>query len=200
MPNWATVTRKIYGSKENLQTIKDAIVKCETAKEPLVKNGFGNLWLGCIVNALGGDWEKVACRGEVTSYCECDGYLLLESMEAWGELSEFRHFIEDKFKDEDGDSDVDITYYCSEPGMGVYCTNDPDCDAVYMDVWSLDDDGCEDDIIDSYEADSTDDAIAWICETFFDDDSDFDTLEEAEKAMRSAGYKLHINRYEYQKY
>lgn len=195
MPNWATVVRKIHGTKENLETIKDAIAKCENAKKPLVENGFGNLWLGCIVNALGGDWEKVTCRGELTSYCECDGYLQLESMEAWGEQSEFRHFIEEKFHKK-----VHITYYCSEPSMGEYYTNDPDCDAVYMDVWSLDDEGYEDDIVDSYEADSTAEALSWICETFFGDDTDdFDTLEEAEDAMEKAGFKINIYKYKYQK-
>ena len=33
-------------------------------KEPSVPNGFGKTWLGCLVNALGGDYNKIHCRGD----------------------------------------------------------------------------------------------------------------------------------------
>lgn len=199
MPNWATVTRKVYGSKEDLKTIENAITKCENAKEAIVNNGFGKLWLGCVVTALGGDWNMVGCRGEITSYCMAEDYLQIESMEAWGEQEGFRHFLEQCFTSDDGDCAIDITYYCSEPGMCEYYTNDPDCDAVYMEVWSLDEEGEEADFCTSYEADSTEDALYWIGETFFDDTSDdFDTLEDAEEAMKKAGFRICICEYEYQ--
>lgn len=199
MPNWANVTRKIYGSKESLKTIEDAIVKCKTANEPIVKNGFGKLWLGCIITALGGDWEKIGCRGEITSYCYENDYLRIESMEAWGEQEEFRHFIEQKFADENGESEVDILYYFSEPGMVAYYTNDSECNMINVEVYCTDDDGEICDWLDGFDAVDMDDAIAALTDDYFDgDDVDFNNINEITDALAKQNIKVIVNEYEYQ--
>lgn len=199
MPNWANVTRKIYGSKESLKTIEDAIVKCETANEPIVKNGFGKLWLGCIITALGGDWEKIGCRGEITSYCYENDYLRIESMEAWGEQEEFRHFIEQKFADENGESEVGILYYCSEPGMVAYYTNDSECNDVNVEVYCTDDDGEICDWLDGFDAVDMDDAIAALTDDYFyGEDVDFKNINEITDALAKQNIKVIVNEYVYQ--
>ena len=56
----------------------------QSRKEPLVKNGFGCNWLPCLVTALGGDWEKVHCRGSWESLELKDNcHLNFNSETAW---------------------------------------------------------------------------------------------------------------------
>lgn len=198
MPNWATVTRKIYGSKENLKTIEEAIVKCETAKAPIVLNGFGHLWLGCIVTALGGNWEKVMCRGEITSYCYEEDYLRVESMEAWGEQAEFRHFLEQTFADEGGVSAIRILYSCSEPGMLEYYTNDPSCDMVNVEIYITDEHGEDCDYYDGFDAVNKEDAIEVIIDDYFDgEDVEFNSIDEANAALAKDNMKVVMYKYTY---
>lgn len=44
-----------------------SIKRLDGRKTPLVKNGWYDpkLWLGCLVKALGGDPQKVYCRGTI---------------------------------------------------------------------------------------------------------------------------------------
>lgn len=86
--------------------------------EPLVPNGFGKLWLGCIVSYLGGNWEKIYCRGQILDYRRIRGLIILEVESAWGELSETRAFLASKFPD------LQFYYQSEEPGMMVFTTND----------------------------------------------------------------------------
>lgn len=198
MPNWATVTRKIYGTKENMKTIENAIVMCETANEPIVKNGFGKLWLGCIVTALNGDWEKVGCRGEITSWCQEEDCLVLESMEAWGEQSDFRHFLEQYFTNEDEECMVDILYYCSEPGMGEYYTNDSGCNKVNVEIFAADEDGYDCDYVDDFDAIDADDAISSLVDDYLDgEDVEFTNIEQVVEAMKKQNMNVYVHEYEY---
>ena len=56
MPNWALTSYKFKGADES--QAKDLYQKIEALNKmdkPFVENGFGKLWLGCVVNYLGGD-------------------------------------------------------------------------------------------------------------------------------------------------
>lgn len=87
-------------------------------KTPRVKNGFGRLWLGCIINALGDDWEKLRCRGEIYYY-ELEGNVLTICQNtAWCEQKGFRECIEKKFPS------IKVYYREEEPGGDVFYTND----------------------------------------------------------------------------
>lgn len=92
----------------------------KSMKEPLVPNGFGNLWLGCIVNILGADWNKVYCRGSIYDYYIEDGTLRLNVESAWNECSETRMLFQKKHPD------LKIYYNSEEPGMEINQTNDLD--------------------------------------------------------------------------
>ena len=59
MPNWCFTTYKIVGDIKEIHDLNNKLMKLDNMKEPLVPNGFGNLWLGCLVKILGGDAEKV---------------------------------------------------------------------------------------------------------------------------------------------
>lgn len=120
MPNWCFTTYKIVGDIKEIHDLNNKLMKLDNMKEPLVSNGFGNLWLGCLVKILGGDAEKVYCRGDITefSYNEEDDVLTIDTQTAWAEMEEVRHFIEKVYPG------LKIYYYEEEPGMEIYQTND----------------------------------------------------------------------------
>ena len=89
-------------------------------KEPLVENGFGKLWMGCLVNLLSGDWDKVYCRREIIDYNHTDDHVSISCETAWDEMPEFRHFVEQQYPGSK------IFYQVEECGNCVYATNDTD--------------------------------------------------------------------------
>ncbi|MBQ0160339.1 MAG: hypothetical protein KBT28_06915 [Bacteroidales bacterium] len=144
MPNWANVSYQITGSKESIDRLNNIIDELVSAPSPRVKNGFGKLWLGCIVDALGGKWEEVTCRGQIYERSRVSDISLDLDMEmAWGELSDFREFLEKTLN-------VHIIYYCEEPGMATYCHNDPDGPKYHIEV-IIEDETYESDFIDDFE-------------------------------------------------
>lgn len=121
MPNWSFATYRFKASEEQTKNLNQKLEDLSKMKKPHVENGFGNLWCGCLVNYLGGDWNKVYCRGEITEFEIGDDGLLLMNLEcAWDELPEFRHFIEQQYPGSK------IYYINEESGMGIYTTNDKD--------------------------------------------------------------------------
>lgn len=121
MPNWASTAYvlKAKGQKQ-AKDLYDKIDSLAKMEEPLVENGFGKLWMGCLVNLLGGDWNKVYCRGEIIDYNLNDDHVNISCETAWGEMEEFRHFIEQQYPDSK------IFYQVEESGNCVYATNDTD--------------------------------------------------------------------------
>ena len=119
MPNWASTNYVFKGASE--EQAKDLYEKIETLNqmtEPLEKSDFGRLWMGCLVTLLGGDWDKVYCRGEIIDYNLTDDHVSIECETAWGEMPEFRHFLEQQYPDSK------IYYQVEECGNCVYATND----------------------------------------------------------------------------
>ena len=110
MPNWSSTCYVMEAKPEQAKELYDKIDSLTKMEKPLVENGFGKLWMGCLVNLLGGDWNKVYCRGEIISYTLEEGHVSLSCETAWGEMPEFRHFIEQHY-----------------PGSKVYYCSDTDC-------------------------------------------------------------------------
>ena len=141
MPNWCDTTYKCTGNKKSLKKLYETLNKLKMDKTPRVGNDFGSLWLGCVVDKLGGDWEKVACRGEVIDFSlnKTKDVLTIYQSTAWSEQWEFREFLEFTLPG------IKIYYTEEEPGCDVYYTNDKlgiffpdryilDCDDGYNDV------------------------------------------------------------------
>lgn len=133
MPNWCETTYKCVGEPKEVRSLYNAIKKNDKRKTPRVKNGFGNLWLGCIIDQLGGDWNKYQCRGEITYYeIEKDASMLTIYQEtAWCEQEGFRHFIQEKFPS------IEVYFLEEEPGCEVYYTNSFEYfpDRFYLDCY-----------------------------------------------------------------
>ncbi len=132
MPNWASTSYAFKGADD--KQAKDLYEKIDSLSkmtEPLVPNGFGKLWMGCLVNLLGGDWNKVYCRGEIIDYNLNGDLLSIDCETAWDEMPEFRHFVEQQYPGSK------IYYQVEECGNCVYATNDTDGE-FFKDRYCLD--------------------------------------------------------------
>ena len=121
MSNTCFTTYKVVSeNKKDVTKLFKTIKRLDGRKTPLVKNGWYNpkLWLGCLVKALGGDPQKVYCRGTITFYEMEDDVLTLNTETAWAEMGETRHFIESCFPG------MKIYYVEEELGCERFYTND----------------------------------------------------------------------------
>ena len=121
MSNTCFTTYKVVSeNKKDVTKLFKTIKRLDGRKTPLVKNGWYDpkLWLGCLVKALGGDPNKVYCRGTITFYEMEDDVLTLNTETAWAEMSETRHFIESCFPG------MKIFYIEEESGCERFYTND----------------------------------------------------------------------------
>lgn len=129
MPNWAYTQYKVRGREDEVMALHKMIKDLEQREESLLPNGFGKLWLGNLVHILGGDWEKIYCRGEIMDYSLENGILTMNTETAWGELSEVRHFLQSKYPS------LEIYFQTEEPGMCVFQTNNSE---IFPEKWLLD--------------------------------------------------------------
>ena len=118
MPNWCSTAYVIEGDAKEIKSLYELMKRLEDMEKPSVKNGFGTTWLGCLVDALGKDWNDVYCRGEWSSL-EVDGEVIrLYTETAWSPCNEVFDLVREKYPS--------LYYYfqAEEPGMGIYETND----------------------------------------------------------------------------
>lgn len=122
MPNWCSTDYYVLGSRKEIMDLSKRMERMENRKKSLINNGFGNTWLGNLVNNLGGDWENVYCRGVwmCREWNKEKNTLTFTTETAWQEMKEWRKFIESCYKT------IKILYVTEEPGMGIYKTNDLD--------------------------------------------------------------------------
>lgn len=120
MANWAYTQLHCDGDKEQLKKLHSIMEELESMKAPgLHENGFGSTWLGNLVIKLGGDWNKIYCRGSWDNLILHQDSTVSFSVEsAWDEPNEVRKFIEERFPE------IRIYYQTEESGMGIYKTND----------------------------------------------------------------------------
>ena len=118
MPNWVDVMYKVEGDKHELEHLRSSIEYLKNLSEQFLPNSWDGLWLGCLVKYLGGDPDKMYCRGEITEYQIEDDVLSIRMNCAWGEMNEVRHFLEKYY------TSIKI-YYFAEGECDPY-TNDKD--------------------------------------------------------------------------
>lgn len=119
MPNWCMTTYQCVGSKSDITKLYNAISELETSKQPLYPNGFGKMWLGCLVIKLGYKWEDYDCRGEIIYFERVNPtQLRIDQETAWEEQKGVREVIENKFPS------IKVWYVEEEPGSVIYRTND----------------------------------------------------------------------------
>ncbi len=120
MPNIAFTQYVITGDKKKVKSLYDKMKRLEDRPRPLVENnGYGNRWLGCLVKRLGGNPNKVYCRGKWTNLTlEGENVLWFDTETAWGRMVEFDEFLQKKYPDLK-------LYFCEdEDDYGVIHSND----------------------------------------------------------------------------
>ena len=118
MANICDTTYKCVGDLKDVRSLYKIIKANDKRKTPRIKSSFGTLWLGCIINALGFEWEKYRCRGKILDYQLEDNVLTISQETAWCEQEGFRECIEKKYPS------IKVYYQEQEPGCDVFYTND----------------------------------------------------------------------------
>jgi hypothetical protein len=97
MPNWCSTAYAIEGDAKEVKKLYGLMMGLQKRKEPSVKNGFGTTWVGCLVDALGGDYNEICCRGDWNSLERVGNVLKLETETAWGPCNETFELVCQKF-------------------------------------------------------------------------------------------------------
>lgn len=118
MPNWCYTSYAIDGKRKEVQSLYSKMNRLEKRKKPLVRNGFGKTWLGCLVTLLGGDWNKIYCRGSWSDLQFDGGTLRFNTETAWGPMDEVFDFVKTQYPS------LNVFYMAEEDGNCVYATND----------------------------------------------------------------------------
>lgn len=173
MPNWCSTQYVLVSEyKEQLDELHSIMEEFESMKRESLPNGFGNTWLGNLVDALGADWQKVYCRGSwsnlnhgINTYGE--HFLSFDTEHAWSRPDEVEELIREKFPE------IDIYFFEEEPGMCILQTNDSDGkyfpEEYLLDIWD-----------DSYEYCTLEDALKRLSEYL---NRDFKTYDEASESV-----------------
>ena len=117
MPNWCSTSYVIDGKRKEVQSLFSKMNNLENRKKPLVGNTFGKRWLGCLVTKLGGDWQKVYCRGSWSDLDWNGAILRFNTETAWGPMDEVFKFIKKQYPS------LEIYWQAEEDGNCVYCSN-----------------------------------------------------------------------------
>lgn len=183
MPNWCNTTIWLTVPEKGIEELKkfeELLDKWTSYKYE--ENDFGLDWLGNIVGNSGigtidtGADTDLPCRGSLLStdtniYKDGDAVLSLQTETAWEPMLDMWVKLRDKYL-----PDAEITYAATEPGCGLYLTNDPS----YKDKY----------IIDPYDFDSLDydeelsekDLVQTLQEALQTEETDINTLiDEADE-------------------
>ena len=118
MANWCYTAYVVEGDAEEVKNLYELMKGLQERKEPSIKNGFGTTWLGCLVDALGGDWNEVSCRGYWNDLEMTDNILRFMTETAWKPCYGTFDLVREKFPS------LCCYYRTEEPGMVIYETND----------------------------------------------------------------------------
>ena len=118
MPNWCDTSYKCVGDPKEVRKLNSVLKYMEKRKTSILSNGFGKMWLGNLVYKLGGNWEELRCRGEITDFSLDGNVLTINQQTAWSEQEGVRLIIEQTFPS------IKVYYLEQESGCEVFCTND----------------------------------------------------------------------------
>lgn len=187
MANWASVSYRIEGKKEELQELFNLCKAFLSKERPPMEEKAAEDWEGNIILALGMKIEGgTYLRGFIQSYELEDGLLSIEAEEAWG-ATDFRHLLERHFED------MRVYYIVEEEGDEVYATNDDE--GKYFDYNFLLD-MCSDDFGDAWEYFKTkENALAFIADKLHLEHITEEEIEKWNEEHEDAFINLHEFQY-----
>lgn len=120
MPNWCSTHYIISGDRTQLNDLYSRMKRLQEMPVPLLENGFGSSWLGCLVADMGMSPKTVRCRGEWHCLEMGSGLLSFETTTAWARCGDVEGLIHMMY------SDLIISFYSEEPGMCIFESYDPE--------------------------------------------------------------------------
>ncbi len=131
MPNWCSTDITIHGEPEEIKTLWYHL-QAATSKS-FVENGFGDTWLGNIVEYLGKSFRDVNCRGSICDMeMSGDSIICISQEDAWSPKLMPIKMLMDKYA-----PDASLFFVAEEPGCDLYDTNDPDFIGMWqVSIWS----------------------------------------------------------------
>lgn len=159
MPNWCFTNYVVEGERSEINRLRKKMEWLQGMEKPLEPSDFGQRWLGCLVVAFGGDWNKIHCRGSWSSLDEFgkpdETRLTFSTETAWAPMGETIDFLKQKFPL------LQFYYMAEEQNMSVYITNDSEGkyfpERFYVEI-------CVNDNYDSEYFTKSEDVWAWIKE------------------------------------
>ena len=109
----------LTGDEREVRSLYNRMKRLQERKTPLVPNGFGAAWLGCLVKSLGADPDKVYCRGQWSGLALSeDRVLRFDTEHAWSRPEEVESLLRKRFPS------ISIHFLEEELGMDIFQTND----------------------------------------------------------------------------
>lgn len=211
MPNWCFTNMTFHGNKKEIEDFHAKIEEW-TSKE-LLKNGFGNDWLGNILIGAGlGDRIDAAdsdipirCRGDIIYFGEVEivsdeaATFDLEQETAWAPMCALWTEVINKL----GYESIGYSYIAEEPGMEIYEICDPYGDfpdRYYIDIYLEEEDEKNEALMEIYntryytEEEDIVDALQGLLNT---DETDFKVLKEKAENYQFANEHSYLLVYKY---
>lgn len=189
MPNWCYTDYVIEGEKKEIDALEKMMNELSAMEKPYVENGFGNNWLGCIVEKLGGDWRKIRCRGDWNELRKENGTLRFNTETAWGSCNGVLNLICEHFPS------LSYFFIAEEPGDELYITNDTDGkyfpERYYIDLCTLEG---------AYDGDyftEIEDVYKWLNNRFGVNVKSVEDIECLDDKWRSINDDAYVNLHEY---
>lgn len=120
MPNWCFTSYVIVGDQKEITSLYGKMKRLQKMEWPLLPNGFGSNWLGCLVKRLGGNPNSVYCRGSFgVPRLRWRGEMLTFNTEtAWARMDEVENLIRSVYPS------LSVYFIEEELGNGIFETND----------------------------------------------------------------------------
>ena len=131
MPNWCVTNYVVEGEKEELDDLYQKMKGLQEMEQPLVENGFGQTWLGRLVQSLGADPEDVGCRGNWDELERCEDTLRFDFWSAWSPSYDVIELLREKYPS------LSFFYRAIEPGNRLFQKNDS-CGKYFPEnIWAV---------------------------------------------------------------
>ena len=120
MPNLCFTDVRVTGPRGQVEKLYLMMKGLEEMKMPLAENDFGTRWYGNLVHLLGGDYQKIDCRGNWAELQMSSSVLKWVDMSAWGPVIDVLGLIERMFPG------LNVFFAAEEECNDVFVTNDAD--------------------------------------------------------------------------
>ena len=118
MANYCDTSYVVEGSKEDLDNLYNTMYKLQNMEKPLVENGFGTTWLGCLITELGDNRENYYCKGEWGGLERQGDIIRFSTESAWQPPFDTIGLLQEKFPS------LSFYFIAEEPGCEVFLKND----------------------------------------------------------------------------